>query len=114
MTWLQKNVIVFEDREKTPLEVTVEELRNLCQYEIISEVCIVAAEYSLKLPQWKVSEYYWNKTEEYCKILQVDFQKLVPIWLSSGKNILNLYSILEKLIKNRDASFSIWWSKHMK
>ena len=96
----KKNVLVFEDGKKTPINITLEQLRTACQLQIVSEVCIASAEFSLKLPTWKTSQYYFNKTEEFCRILQLHFKRLAVTCLTNGVNILQLHNVLEKMVKS--------------
>jgi len=96
---LKEAIIVFEDRDKPPLKLTIKQLRDLCMLQIVSDVCISTADYAVNLPLYKTSQYYFNKVEEYCKILQIDFDKIVALWASKGRNLLGLYNILEKIVR---------------
>ena len=55
----------------------------------------------------KVFQFYFNKTEEYCKILQIDFDKIVTCWALTGRNLLGLHNILEKIVKTLETYFYI-------
>lgn len=102
----KENIITFEDRYKPPIHLTIEILRNLCMFQMVSDVCISTADYAVNLPLMKTSQYYFNKVEEYCKILQIDFDSIVTYWASKGRNLLGLYNILEKIIEENTKSRS--------
>lgn len=84
----EHEVLVFDDREKRPIWISIEQLQIHCNFQIYSEVCIASAEFSLKMPLWKTVQYYFNKLEEYCKILQLDYKKTVLTWVNTGNNLL--------------------------
>lgn len=95
----KEDIIVFEDRDKPSLELTIKKFRDICTLQTVSDVCISTADYAVNLQLIKTSQFYFNKIEEYCKILQIDFDKIVTLWASTGRNLLGLYNILEKIVK---------------
>ena len=95
----KKKLVVFEDREKPPIAISIEQLRIRSTLQVASEVSMAAADHSLNMPLHKTAQHYFKKTEEYCKILQIDFHKIVVAWVSRGSNILGLHNALEKLVK---------------
>jgi len=94
-----KKLIVFEDRDKPAIEITVEQLDTICMLQVASDLSISTADHARKMPLYKTCQYYFKKTEEYCKILGIDFGKITIAWVSKGRNILGLHNALEKLIK---------------
>lgn len=95
----KKKLVIFEDRKKTPIEISIEQLRIQCSLAVAGEVCMSAADHALNMPKYKTAQHYFKKTEEYCKILQIDFHKIVVKWVSTGRNVLSLHNALEKLVK---------------
>lgn len=93
------DIIVFEDRKKPPIKISLKKLRDICALQTYSDVCISTAYYAINLQLYKTAQHYWKKTEEYCKILQIDFNEIVLAWALKGKNILSLHNALEKMIK---------------
>lgn len=97
----KKNVIVFEDQDKTPLEITISELKNLIHFSMENEMCINAAENSLKQSLWKAVILESDKAEKLCKILKLDYDYLMYHFIKRGKSIFQLTWAMEQMIKNR-------------
>ncbi|MGI9566697.1 MAG: hypothetical protein ACR2LL_06755 [Nitrosopumilus sp.] len=64
--------------------------------QIVNKLCLNAAEDSKRLSVGKLAQYYYKKTEEYCKILQVDFKQVLKTCLATGMNLLQVHNMLEK------------------
>lgn len=92
-------VVIFPDREKKPIGITIDHLRVGCSMQIVNKVCMSAVEDSKRLAAGKVAQYYHEKTEEYCKILQVDFKQVLKMCLATGMNLLQVHNVLERKIK---------------
>lgn len=95
------DMITFEDRGKTPLNLPIASLRAICTLQTASDVCISAALRAMELSEFKVVQNYYKKTEEYCRILQIDFKTIILTWVSKGRSILSLYNALEKIIHEK-------------
>jgi len=63
-----------------------------------------AAEDSKRLDIAKVSQHYYEKTEEYCKILQVDFKQVLKLCLKTGMNLLQVHNVLERKVKSLEGN----------
>ncbi len=96
----KKNLLFFEDRDKPALSLPVEQLRIRCSLQTATEVSMNAADRELNLPLIKEVQHIFKKTEEYCKIIGIDFHNTVITWVSTGRNILRLHNALEKMIEN--------------
>jgi len=95
----ENKLMVFPDREKEPIKITMDNLRTGCSMQIVNKVCLSAAEDSKRLDTGKLAQHYYEKTEEYCKILQVDFKQVLKMCLATGMNLLQVHNILERKIK---------------
>ncbi len=96
----ENKLMVFPDREKESIKIPIEHLRTGCSMQIVNKVCLSAAEDSKRLDAGKVSLYYYEKTEEYCKILQIDFKQVLKLCLKTGMNLLRVHNVLERKIKS--------------
>jgi len=96
----ENKLMIFPDRDKIPIELTIEHLRIGCDMQIVNKVCFSAAEDVKRVEHAKVAQYYYEKTQEYCKILNLDFKQMVKMCASSGINLLQVHNVLEKKIKN--------------
>lgn len=97
----KKKLLFFDDRDKPPLSLPVEQLRIRTSIQAASEVAMTAAHRELDLPTIKFVQHIFKKTEEYCKIMGIDFHKTVIDWVSTGRNILSLHNALEKMIEDK-------------
>lgn len=97
----KKELIVFEDQDEEKIELTIENLKALCMFEVASDLGISTADQALKLPISKAAQYYYGKIEEYCKLLQIDFNEVVVNWASQGYKLVGLYVVLESLMQAR-------------
>lgn len=93
------NVVVFSDRDKTPIRITLSDLRQGCRMLMLNQVCMDAACNNKRIPVLNTCEYYFQKTEEYCKLLQINFKHVLRYALEKGWNLLVVYNILEKKIQ---------------
>ena len=100
----KKKLLFFEDRDKPILSLPVEQLRIRCSLQMASEVSMSAADRELNLPIIKEVQSIFKKTEEYCKIVGIDFHNTVVTWVSTGRNILRLHNALEKMIENEKSA----------
>ncbi len=92
------HVVIFPNRKKNPISMALSDLRQGCRMIMVNEVCIEAASNNKSILDAKVSEYYYQKTEEYCKLLQLDFKNVLRYTMIKGANLLYIYTILEKKI----------------
>ena len=92
------HVVTFPDRKKIPIEMTLSDLRQECRMLMVNKVCMDAALSNKRMPILKTCEYYFQKTEEYCKLLQLDFKHVLRYTLEKGWNLLYIFNILEKKI----------------
>jgi len=95
------HVVMFPNRDKTPIAMVLSDLRQGCRILMVNKVCMDAACNNKRMPELKVSEYYFQKTEEYCKLLQLDFKHVLRYTMEKGLNLLYVYNILEKKIQNQ-------------
>jgi len=97
----KKKLLFFEDGDKSPISLPVEQLRIRCSLAIASEVSMNAADRKLNLSQIKAVQQIFKKTEEYCRIVGIDFHNTVLTWVSTGRNILRLHNALKKMIEDK-------------
>ncbi len=100
-----KKLMIFPDRDKIPIEIALNHLRIGCDMQIVNKVCFSAVEDSKRLEQAKLAQHYYEKTEEYCKLLQVDFKQVLKMCASTGMNLLQVHNVLERKIKKMNKSF---------
>lgn len=100
-----EKMIIFEDRDKPQIKMLISQLRVICTLQTVSDVCMATANFAFELPSYKTSQFYFNKTEEYCKVLNIDFDKAIVVWASTGRNLLSFYNIIEKIVKKRYPSY---------
>ena len=93
-----EHAVIFPDRKKIPIAMILSDLRQGCRMLMVNKVCLDAACNSKRMPGLKTSEYYFQKTEEYCKLLQLDFKHVLRYTLEKGLNLLYVFNILEKKI----------------
>lgn len=94
------NGVIFPDRDKTPIGMSLSQLRQGCRMLMVDKVCIDAAINVKHLPGIKMTEYYFEKTEEYCKLLQLDFKHVLRYTMEKGYNLLYIFTLLEKKIQS--------------
>jgi len=63
------HVVMFPNNAKKPIGLVLSDLRQGCRILMVNKVCMDAACNNKRMPEQKVSEYYFQKTEEYCKLL---------------------------------------------
>ena len=97
---LKQKLVFFDDRDKQPLSLPVKQLRILTSIQVVSELSMTAAHRELDLPLIKFTQQIFKKTQEYCKIVGIDFHTTVIKWVSEGRNILRLHNALKKMIKD--------------
>jgi len=54
---------------------------------------------SKRLEAGKVAQHYYEKTEEFCKILQIEFKQVLKLCLKTGMNLLQVHNVLERKVK---------------
>lgn len=94
-------VVMFPNRDKEPIGMVLSDLRQGCRMLMVNKVCMDTACNNKRMPEQKVSEYYFQKTEEYCKLLQLNFKHVLRYTMENGFNLLYIYNILEKKIQNQ-------------
>ena len=62
-------------------------------------MCISTAENSLKQPLWKAVIVESDKAVKLCKILRLDYDKLMYHFIKRGKSIFQLTWAMEQMIK---------------
>ena len=92
-------VVIFPDREKKPIGITIDHLRVGCSMQIVNKVCMSTVEDSKRLETGKVARHYYEKTEEFCKILQIEFKQVLKLCLKTGMNLLQVHNVLERKVK---------------
>jgi len=97
----QRDLVIFEDRDKPPLGFTVSEFQNLSHFAMISDVCISAARDSFKEPLWKAIIVDSKKVVKYCDILGIDHDALLEKYLLRGYSLFEVLWRLEQKLKQK-------------
>ena len=97
----KKKVIVFEDENKPPLEISIRKLKGLIHFSMENEMCISSAEDSIKIPLWKAIIADSRKALKLCKILDVNYDNLLSYYIKRGYSIFEITWSLEQLVKHR-------------
>lgn len=100
----KQKLLFFEDRDKPALALPIEQLKIRCTLQSASEVSMTAAHRKLDLSKIKFVQQVFKETEEYCKIVGINFHNTVVTWVDSGRNILRLHNALEKMIEDDKSS----------
>lgn len=95
----EKNKIIFENNDN-PIEMTLEELENGCKLQVINEVCISAADESMKLPILKMAYVDMKKIKKYCQILQIDYDQLMVYNIQKGYSVFEICWKLEQKLRS--------------
>lgn len=91
-----KKAIIFEDRGKDPIEMDVDTLRIICEFQMLSHVCMSAAINHFKVPLWKGILVESKKVVKYCDMLKIDHDALLRKYLPIGYSLVQINMLLEK------------------
>jgi hypothetical protein len=93
----QKMVIVFDDENKTPLELSIEEMKRLIHLTMENEMCFSTAEFIIKEPLLKAIVVDTEKVLQLCNSKGIDFNNLLEYFLNKGYSIFEIRRALESL-----------------
>ena len=94
-------IIVFEDKEKPPIHLTMDTLRTMCEYQIVTDVCFSTAEAYLKFPKTQKALEIYKKTVNYCTKLNLNFNDLINKFLKEGYTMLQINWVLKQIINEK-------------
>ena len=94
-------IIIFEDKEKLPIQLTLDKLRIICEYQIITEVCFSTAEEYLKFPKTLKALEIYKKTIDNCTKLSLNFNDLTNKFLKEGYTLFQINWVLEQIINKK-------------
>lgn len=95
------NLIAFEDEDKPAIEITPERLKTIIHLTMENEMCFSIAEFQAKESLLKAIIVESEKCEKLCKILGLDFDKLMIKYLGRGISLFEVNWRLEQYIKHK-------------
>lgn len=95
------NLISFEDEDKSAIEITPERLKTIIHLTMENETCFSIAEFQAKEPLLKAIIIESEKCKNLCKIIGLDFDKLMIKYLGKGVSLFEVNWRLEQYIKQK-------------
>lgn len=95
------NLISFEDENKPVIEITPEHLKIIIHLTMENEMCFSIAEFQTKEPLLKAIIIESEKCQKMCKVLGMDFDKLMIKYLGKGVSLFEVNWKLEQFIKRK-------------